>query len=240
MSRVFRKSYIGAFLFWLFALLLNISAFAATNYQTDVKIPVKVTMEGEKASSEDVIITMTPLEDAEEFDQTSITVKAKKGETVEAEFTKTFTKPADFRYEIRQTAGSTDAYVYDETVYTAVVFVENDENGGLKASLVKVYKDEDSTKKQEAAEFVNVYAPCFIDPPVNKVVINDSGTAPDDVKFHFTMRADDRTFPMMDGSSDGKKTIETGALSSEYSPTVNITSGFFPSMLPFDGSESFN
>ena len=62
-------------------MLLNISAFAATNYQTDVKIPVKVTMEGEKASSEDVIITMTPLEDAEEFDQTSITVKAKKGET---------------------------------------------------------------------------------------------------------------------------------------------------------------
>ncbi len=209
----------------LFALLLNISAFAATKYEADVKIPVKVTLDGVKAHDEDVTITIEPKEEkdnfpnkvATEFDQSSITVKAKKGETVEAEFTKTFTEPVKYYYTIKQTTeDKTDAYVYDNTVYTAVVFVENDDNGGLKASVVQVYKDEDKSTKQGAAEFVNIYAPAESDPPINKVVINDAGTAPDDVKFHFSMRADDKTYPMPEGSVDGVKTIETGTGSYEF------------------------
>lgn len=216
MSRVLRKNYIGAFLVMLFALLLNISAFAATKYEADVQIPVKVTLEGKKAHDEDMTITMTPLDGAPEFDQRSITVNAKKGETVETKFTKTFTEPVSYKYRIEQTVGATDAYVYDNTVYTAVVFVENDDNGGLKASVVQVYKDEDKSTKQGAAEFVNIYAPADTDPPINKVVINDAGTAPDDVKFHFSMRADDKTYPMPEGSVDGVKTIETGTGSYEF------------------------
>ncbi len=216
MSRVMRKNYIGAFLVMLFALLFQVTAFAATKYEAEVKIPVKVTLEGKKASSEDVTITMTPLDGAPAFDQTSITVNARKNETVYAEFTKTFTEPVSYKYEVKQTAGTTDAYVYDDTVYTAVVYVENDDNGGLKASIVKVYKDEDPTKKQEAAEFVNIYDPADTDPPINKVVINDAGTAPDTVKFHFTMKADDKTYPMPEGSVDGSKTIETGVGSYEF------------------------
>ncbi|SFG08027.1 hypothetical protein [Oribacterium sp. WCC10] len=159
MSRVLRKNYMGAFLMLLFALFLNVSAFAATGkYEADVKIPVRITLDGEKASSEKVTVTLTPIDGADDFDQNTLTVDAKKGETVEAAFTKTFTEPVSFKYEIRQVAGETDAYIYDETVYTAVVFVENDyDNKGLKASVVKVYKDDDTTKKQEAAEFVNVY-----------------------------------------------------------------------------------
>ncbi len=216
MSRILRKNYIGAFLVMLFALLLNFGAFAATKYEADVKIPVKVTLEGEKAHDENMTITMTPLDGAPEFDQTSVTVEAKKGETVEAQFTKTFTEPVSCKYKIEQTAGTIDAYAYDSTVYTAVVYVENDDDGGLKASVVKVYKDEDKTTKQIAAEFVNIYAPADTDPPINKVVINDEGTAPDDVKFHFTMKADDSTYPMPEGSVDGAKTIETGTGSYEF------------------------
>jgi len=218
MSRNSGNKYIGAFLVMLFALLLNISVFAATGkYEAAVKIPVRVTLEGEKASSEEVTIVMTPLDDAPAFDQTSLKVQAKKGETVEAEFTRTFTEPVDFRYEIRETAGTTDAYTYDDTVYTAIVFVENDpETMGLKASVVKVYKDDDPGTKQDAAIFINRYCPAEIDPPVNKVVTNDSGTAPDTAKFHFTLKAEDKTFPMPAGSVDGAKTVEAGTGKVEF------------------------
>ena len=81
-----------------------------------------------KASSEEVTIKMTPLDGAPAFDQTSLKVQAKKGETVKAEFTKTFKEPVNLRYEIREIAGTTDAYIYDDTVYTAIVCTENDEN----------------------------------------------------------------------------------------------------------------
>ena len=218
MNRNSGKKYIGAFLVMLFALLLNISGFAATaKYEAAVKIPVRVTLEGEKASSEEVNIVMTPLDGAPAFDQTSIKVQAKKGETVEAEFTKTFKEPVDLRYEIRETAGTTDAYTYDDTVYTAIVFVENDpETMGLKASVVKVYKDDDPATKQDAAIFINRYCPAEIDPPVNKVVTEDSGTAPDTAKFHFTLEAEDKTFPMPAGSVDGAKTVEAGTGKVEF------------------------
>ena len=217
MNRNSGKKYIGAFLVMLFALLLNISGFAAAKYEAAVKIPVRVTLEGEKASSEEVTIVMTPLDGAPAFDQTSIKVQAKKGETVEAEFTKTFKEPVDLRYEIRETAGTTDAYTYDDTVYTAIVFVENDpETMGLKASVVKVYKDDDPATKQDAAIFINRYCPAEINPPVNKVVTNDSGTAPDTAKFHFTMKAEDKTFPMPVGRVDGAKTVEAGTGKVEF------------------------
>ena len=218
MNRNSGKKYIGAFLVMLFALLLNICAFAATaKYEAAVKIPVRVTLEGEKASSEEVTIVMTPLDGAPAFDQTSLKVQAKKGETVEAEFTKTFKEPVDLRYEIRETAGTTDAYTYDDTVYTAIVFVENDpETMGLKASVVKVYKDDDPATKQDAAIFINRYCPAEIAPPVNKVVTNDSGTAPDTAKFHFTMKAEDKTFPMPAESVDGSKTVEAGTGKVEF------------------------
>ncbi|MBR1856394.1 MAG: hypothetical protein IJ803_04905 [Oribacterium sp.] len=217
MNRNSGKKYIGAFLVMLFALLLNISGFAAAKYEAAVKIPVRVTLEGEKASSEEVTIVMTPLDGATAFDQTSIKVQAKKGETVEAEFTKTFKEPVDLRYEIRETAGTTDAYTYDDTVYTAIVFVENDpETMGLKASVVKVYKDDDPATKQDAAIFINRYCPAEINPPVNKVVTNDSGTAPDTAKFHFTMKAEDKTFPMPVESVDGAKTVEAGTGKVEF------------------------
>ncbi len=217
MSKVFRKNHIGAFLVMLFALLLSISAFAATKNEAAVTIPVGVTLEGDRASSEQVTVTIKPLDGAPEFDQTSITVNAKKGERVQSQFTKTFTEPVNLKYEIKETPGTTDAYTYDDTVYTAVVFVENDfDNGGLKASIVKVYKNGDTKTKQDAADFVNKYEPAFIDPPVSKVVTNDAGTAPDTAKFHFTMKADDKTFPMPEGSTDGAKTIETGVGAVEF------------------------
>lgn len=226
MSKIIKKNYIGAFLVMLFALLLNISALAAA--QVAVKIPIGVTLEGERASSEQVTITMTPLDGAPEFDEMSITMDARKGERVEAQFTKTFTAPVSLRYEIREQAGTTDAYTYDDTVYTAVVFVENDfDNGGLKASVVKVYKDDDPTTKQDAADFVNKYEPAFIDPPISKVVTNDSGTAPDTARFHFTMKAEDKTSPMPEGSSDGQKTVEAGAGAIEFGEILYEKAGTY-------------
>ncbi|WP_049962354.1 Spy0128 family protein [Oribacterium sp. FC2011] len=264
MSRVLRKNYIGAFMVMLFALLLNICAFAA-EYKADAEVPFSVTMKGEKASSEKMTITITPIDGAPEFDQDSITVDAKKGETVKDKFTMTssvgssspidessaydesaeymyesdgayesgatyesgaagetggyeepkgFLEPGDYEYEVRQISGNTDAYVYDDTVYRVIVAVRNNEDYNLEATVV-AYKNGDKKAKQDI-EFVNVYEPCLTDPPVRKVVVEDEGTAPDDVKFTFSMKADDKTYPMPEGSVDGVKTIETGVGEVEF------------------------
>ena len=78
MSRVLRKNCIGAFLMMLFAMILSMSAFAATS--VDVEIPVKVTREKDDAFSEKLLtlsVNMTPCDGAPAFDQSSITVKAR-------------------------------------------------------------------------------------------------------------------------------------------------------------------
>ena len=251
MSRVLRKNYIGAFMVMLFALLLSMSAFAA-EYKTDAEVPFSVTMKGEKASSEDVTVTIKPINGAPEFDQDSITLYAKKGETVKGSFKMTstaggtaptedpssaydpsaayeseaageaggyvepkgFVEPGDYEYEVRQTSGNTDAYVYDETVYRVIVAVRNNEDYNLEATVV-AYKNKDEKAKQDI-EFINIYEPCFSDPPVKKVVINDEGTAPDDAMFTFSMKADDPKYPMPEGSVDGVKTIKTGVGEYEF------------------------
>jgi len=260
MSRVLRKNYIGAFMVMLFALLLSMSAFAA-EYKTDAEVPFSVTMKGEKASSEDVTVTITPIDGAPEFDQDSITLYAKKGETVKGSFKMTstaggtaptddpssaydpsaeyesgayesgaagettgetsgyvapkgFVEPGDYEYEVRQTSGNTDAYVYDDTVYKVIVAVRNNEDYNLEATVL-AYKNKDEKAKQDI-EFINIYEPCFSDPPVKKVVISDEGTAPDDAKFRFSMKASDKTYPMPEGSVDGVKTITTGVGEYEF------------------------
>ena len=244
----------------LFALLLSMSAFAA-EYKADAEVPFSVTMKGEKASSEDVTVTITPIDGAPEFDQDSITLYAKKGETVKGSFKMTstaggtaptedpsaaydpsaeyesgayesgaagettgetsgyvapkgFVEPGDYEYEVRQTSGNTDAYVYDDTVYKVIVAVRNNEDYNLEATVV-AYKNKDEKAKQDI-EFINIYEPCFSDPPVKKVVINDEGTAPDDAMFTFSMKADDPKYPMPEGSVDGVKTIETGVGEVEF------------------------
>ena len=250
----------------LFALLLSMSAFAA-EYKADAEVPFSVTMKGEKASSEDVTVTIKPIDGAPEFDQDSITLYAKKGETVDGKFTMTssngsssttdptteydpsaaydpsaeydpsaayesdaagetngqtagnveskgFVKPGDYEYEVRQTSGNTDAYVYDDTVYKVIVAVRNDKDYNLEATVV-AYKNKDEKAKQDI-EFINIYEPCFSDPPVKKVVISDEGTAPDDAKFRFSMKASDKTYPMPEGSVDGVKTITTGVGEYEF------------------------
>ena len=234
MSRVLRKNYIGAFMVMLFALLLSMSAFAA-EYKADAEVKFSVTMQGEKASSEDVTVTITPVKGAPEFDENSVTVFAKKGETVEGSFKMTssnpepvyesaaygetagntngFIEPGDYEYEVRQTSGNTDAYVYDDTVYKVIVAVRSVDGYNLKSSVI-AYKNTD--EKVKSIEFVNKYEPCFSDPPVKKVVINDDGTAPDNAKFRFSMKADDPKYPMPEGSVDGVKTITTGVGEYEF------------------------
>jgi len=215
MSRVLRKNCIGAFLMMLFAMILSMSAFAATS--VDVEIPVKVTREKDDAFSEKLLtlsVNMTPCDGAPAFDQSSITVKTQNDETVKVSFTKTFTEPGDYKYEIRQSKGDIEQYVYDDTVYYAVVSVRYDEKYDLISSVL-AYKDVygDKTAKQDI-RFDNYT--CFSDPPVKKVVINDEGNAPDDVFFCFSMKADDKSYPMPEGSVDGVKTIMTGVGEYEF------------------------
>ena len=247
MSRVLRKNYIGAFMVMLFALLLNISAFAETGkYEVDAKIPVSIKMEedGEKDSVKKMTATVriNPLDGAPAFYQDELTKEVEEGKTETVTFTKKsdssidpsqasgyvsgFTDVGDYEYEIIQTkvtGDGLDEYLIDETVYRVLVSVRYNQYNDLVSSVVAC-KEEDITDvedfyaenapKQDKIEFVNYT--CYSDPPVKKVVVNDNGKAPDDVKFRFSMKADDKSYPMPEGSVDGVKTITTGVGEYEF------------------------
>lgn len=258
----------------LFALLLNISAFAATGKnEVSARIPVIVEMgeDGDDATSKKMTVTVgiTPLDGAPAFDQDEITVdleegdEGKKGKKVY--FTKKastdgetsssveettidpsqvsmeaagdvdvvltgFTDAGDYEYLIEQTkvtGEGLDEYLIDKTVYRVIVAVRYNDNdyNELLEPVVKAIREEDLEKVEDfysedapkyktEVKFVNYT--CYSDPPVKKVVVNDNGTAPDDVKFRFSMKADDKSYPMPSGSVDGVKTITTGVGEYEF------------------------
>ena len=133
----------------------------------------------------------------------------------------TFDEVGDYRYTIRETAGSNAAYTYDSTVYDLTVQVTwaGDVGGDLKA-VQYLHKDGETTK-QEKALFTNGYksGSVLVDPPVQKVISGDtpstSGT------FVFYLKADDAAYPMPSGSTGGTAVLSiTGAGTKDFG---NIT-----------------
>ena len=117
-----------------------------------------------------------------------------------------FNKVGIYKFLIEQTTDDTDkdAYIYDDTTYTATVAVENGENG---LSFKKVIVLNNVTKeKVDEIVFENKFGPCFIDPPIQKKVVDENGNpASTDETFYFQMKADDPSWPMPEGSKNGLK-----------------------------------
>lgn len=143
-------------------LLLPVRANAEdVSYECDATIPVTMQLNGNH--DEKFTVTIELAEGAEETqpmpeaDQCSLVL----GKDEKGAFSIHYTKPGDYRYVVRQTAGSTAYMTYDAKVYVVNVRVTNAENGGLTA-LVWAWKEENVDNvdaKEDAVSFLNTYAP---------------------------------------------------------------------------------
>ena len=115
-----------------------------------------------------------------------------------------YSEPGLYRYELFQVIGTEQpGYTYDKQVYTIEVYV--DEN--LAVGVIARNEDGDKVGK---IEFENRFdalpsdPALMVDPPVRKTV---SGNPSYDSTFTFVLAAQDPSFPMPEGSINGKKTL---------------------------------
>ena len=133
-------------------------------------------------------------------------------------------KVGTFVYNLKQTSTNDSEYIYtyDNATYKIVLEVESiaisSESDEKSSYRISIYGD-DGNKRQEII-YNNKYrskddpAPVYADPPVEKIVV---GTPAKDSVFLFEMVADNPSYPMPEGSENGKKTMTiTGAGSKEF------------------------
>lgn len=109
-----------------------------------------------------------------------------------------FNSAGTYTYYIKETAGTTPGYTYDEKVYLWVVSVSADGSGNLSATTDLKVKNKDSDNDTtavaaSAVTFTNSYAvtsTTSATPDVIKDFSSTSATRPDDKNFNFTITAD--------------------------------------------------
>jgi pilin isopeptide linkage protein len=133
----------------------------------------------------------------------------------------TYTAVGDYLYTISEVAGSSGDYAYDTTVYDLTVQVTwKDQAGGTLEAVMYLVKH-GQTEKQEKAQFTNTVLSDYVivDPPVEKRISGDKPSA--NSTFVFYLKADNTSYPMPEGSTNGIRTVTvTGAGSEDFG---NIT-----------------
>ena len=154
----------------LLLLLLPLQARAA-GYQTTAELPVEVRTAG-AATSERFTIALTAEDGAPA--PAADTVQIKGSGT--ASFTGlTYTAPGDYRYTVRQRAGSTANMTYDATVYTVTVRVTNQPDGSLGA---EIWATGSSSDKTGLLLFQNRYDPLAAPTPTPKAAAVQAKATP--------------------------------------------------------------
>ncbi len=138
----------------LLAFLLLPGTVHAKEYACDVTIPATVQVSGDRIPSGEVyeVVMEAITKDAPVAE--IMTQKVMNSGTVSFGQIH-YTVPGDYQYKIYQKSGSTDRFIYDKTVYTVTVRVQNDAEGGLTAELWAV--KEGTTMKNDAVQFQNHY-----------------------------------------------------------------------------------
>lgn len=116
-----------------------------------------------------------------------------------------FTNPnlyKTYQYKLSQVAGN-DAYViYDDKEYDVTVyFLEKD--SGLYYPVVIISHENDELKPDKATWKNTTVEPVYVNPPVKKTI---KGNPEKRQAFTFKMEAEDKSFPMPEGSRNGIKT----------------------------------
>ena len=146
-----------------------------------------------------------------DLDEYSFTISGNDSITIEFNG---FTQPGIYRYHLSQlVASGRPGYSYDEQVYTIDAYV----NSSLSVNLIALNAAGD---KVLLVKFANRYSlnptdpNLMIDPLIVKTVTGNPATAS---TFYFTLQAADSSYPMPEGSSNGKKTIQvTGSGQAEF------------------------
>lgn len=174
-------------------------------------LPVSVTENGEKAPGEahEVILT------AEDGTEQAYVIQG----SGEGGFTLTFTNVGDYYYTVRQSTGSVKGATYDDTIFYVHCQVTHGTEG---LDVVAVaYTDPACSGGKSDIAFTNtyidttVYSPAIIDPPVMKTITGD--TPESAAQFQFVLDADDDSYPMPAGSTNGIRIVTiTGSGSAEF------------------------
>ena len=196
---------------WVAAMLLQVTVLAAGN-SCSVNIPVEVQVEGtDVPSGVDYTVRISPVDSANPMPEAD-TVTITDGGT--GSFGPiTYTSVGDYEYKIVQEPGDVEGMTYDETSYIVTVRVTNGADGLVGEMWIRL---EDQDEKPDSVLFVNTYDkepepdpeydPVLVDPPVSKKVVDESGKqVDDDTTFTFQMTAQDSSYPMPSGSSNGTK-----------------------------------
>ncbi len=169
------RGYIGLFVMILTGLILSMTAMASS---LSIEVPVTITVEGAAPSTpEDYVINLKaddasfpmPSGASDGLYQTTVTGADSKKLAI------SFERVGIYTYTIYQTAGDAANGIYDTTVYTMTVTINNPEVGDGLESVVALHTEALSTKP-DAASFVNNYKPS--DLTVVKALINQ-GTGKD-------------------------------------------------------------
>lgn len=147
-----RKSLAGVFLCFAVLILLILPVYAASE-PAEWILEVENSLTGDRPSTaESFTFVLEPVDGAPMPEQDMITITGEGRASFPAV---TYTEPEDYHYTLREVKGSTQGYIYDETVYNITVQVIMDDEGGLAA--VVYISEEGSDLKAEKALFSNKY-----------------------------------------------------------------------------------
>jgi len=128
-----------------------------------------------------------------------------KGNTCEVIRVLNFVRPGIYYYELFQEIETEKpGYTYDKRIYTLEVYVDE----LLEVEMIAKYKDDGKKAGlivfENNIEAMSSDPSLMTDPPVKKTVTGSPGTKSE---FSFRLEARDPSYPMPDGSVNGRKTI---------------------------------
>ena len=190
---------------------------AAAEGELSVAIPVKVEQEGHlEADAPDTVQIVleasdasNPMPEGAEAGQYKIPVET----AGEKEFAFSFDQVGIYEYTVKQEPGTSGHCTYDSREYALKVQVINGADGGFES--VVALRESGKEDKVDICSFKNVYEydTDRIDPPIEKVIQDDSGDAPADSEFRFRMTPGSPDQPMPDPAE------------CEYPSTIDETTG---------------
>jgi pilin isopeptide linkage protein len=198
----------------IFALLAPLGNLALADTPATLNIPVYKVLSGIPAASETFTFRLTALNNApmpagtvNGVRTTTITLSPYIGSGSSTFGTIVYTAVGDYQYTISEVAGTNPDFVYDTTVYDLTVQVtwRDYPGGALQAIMYLTLHNQDV--KQAQALFTNTVSASYVivDPPVEKRITGDRPST--NSTFTFVMRADNTSYPMPAGSTNGEITV---------------------------------
>ncbi len=126
----------------------------------------------------------------------------------------TYAKAGTYQYKVFEVEGNLGGVTYDKTVYTVTVTVSDNENGALEAAITKIQGNDYNDlifRNAYQASGVTVDTISGTKTLTNKTPGAEGPMTMTDGQFSFRLSANDITYPMPAGSTDGVLTVTNQA-----------------------------